>query len=356
MKRSGRYHLIHRILLILIPLVWLTLILSNHVGRDYYPLHWSAERLLAGESPYGVEATRQLSETWLAGYRAGGVAYPLPALLLVVPLTILPFSVAALLWTLIGALIALTCLNLTDLTEKSQAVIVLPFLFLPFFRGAYLGQATLLWFGLSVLLVLGIKHRYTALVGICIVLLMLKPQSGLIFALAGLVWSWRVDRRALLWAGSVSILLGGISWYMQPTWFWDWLAQVKTYTDVVHPTGILPWGLLLIPACWHLPWWARVAVLQVILFPIVEVYSLLPLLFVWIAIGGKMALWGAGLSWLYPFLVSSDDYRSLTAIWVLMLGPLIVIALLSRNGGSKWLSRLSQQMMVLYKTATRKKY
>src|SRR5262249_57983926 len=123
-------------------------------------------------------------------------------------------------------------------------------------------------------------------------LLLLKPQNGLFFALAGLVWGLLADRRALWWFFGVSFSLGAIAFLLEPGWLSAWIAQLQLYQTIVRPPSLLPGGLLLLVACWRLPWWARVAAAQVVFFPLSDLYSALPLLFCWIGIGGPLALAG----------------------------------------------------------------
>lgn len=324
-----------RVLLLLIPILWLLLILKNYPGRDYYPLYWSAERLLAKQSPYGPRATAELAAIWHTRYRWGGVAYPLPLMLLITPLTLLPFTLSAYVWNMLGTLLASLCLRLRN---DWRSLVPLPFLFLPLYRAADLSQATLLWFGLTVLLLLCVQQRRAWLLGICSTILVLKPQNGLLFAIYGLWWIWQNDRRTLLSAGLVATGLGGLAWIAQPTWLWDWLDQMKVYSDVVQPVSLLPWGLIIVVMAWRLPWWARIAALQAVLFPVVEAYSLLPLLLVWVAIGGRLALMGAAISWLWIIFLP-EDYRNILALWGLILVPLMAASVWRTHSSDLYLWR-----------------
>lgn len=301
--------------------VWmLSLTVEREFAVDFVPLHYAAQLVASGISPYGAEATAQLAEVWPAPFARAGIAYPLPLFTLLLPFLVLPFTLVALSWTGIGVVSVLASVLLSS---KRRTMFILPFLFLPFYRAVVLGQPTLLWCGMAVLLVLGIQTRRAWVVGVCIALLPLKPQSGLIFALAGIWWAWKTDRSALLWAGCIVAILSIISFTLQPGWLGVWQEQVTVYHGIVDPPSALPWGAVLLLGCWRLKWWARIAALQFVLFPLSDLYSALPLLLIWCAIGGPLALVAAPLSWLWVFLHLPN---SIAVLWAVIIGPLIVAA------------------------------
>lgn len=303
--------------LTLVPALWLVLLISSPLlGVDFYPLYFAAQRTLAGQSPYGAAATAQLVQQWPAPFATAGIAYPLPFIVLVLPLALLPLVPATAAWTIAGLASAVASVRLARNWRK---LTLLPFLFLPLHRSATLGQATLLWFGLAALLVLGIHQRRSWQVGVCAALLFLKPQAGALFAIAGLVWLLRKDRRGLLWFAGVAGGLGLAAFALAPDWLAAWLAQTQQYRAIVHPPSLLPWSLLLVLACWRQPWWTMVAAAQVGLFPLSDVYSALPLLFCWISVGGNLALAGASVSWLWSL---AGLPNTTTVFWAVILVPL----------------------------------
>lgn len=85
--------------------------------------------------------------------------------------------------------------------------------------------------------------------------------------------------------------------------------------------NLLPVSLLAVVACWRLPWWSWVAVAQVVAFPLSDLYSALPLLLCWIAVGGPLALIGAGLSWVWPI---AGLPNTIEVFWLLLIWPLII--------------------------------
>src|SRR6478752_4027290 len=97
-----------------IPALWGVCLWFEKIPRstDFYPLYFGAQRLLAGLSPYGTEASRALDAQWSAVGASAGIAYPLPLLFLIIPLTFLAFPAAALVWTFVGFLSSYACVLL----------------------------------------------------------------------------------------------------------------------------------------------------------------------------------------------------------------------------------------------------
>lgn len=279
------------------------------IAQDFFPLYFGAGWLLDGQLPYGKEATEALARVWLVPepFRNSGLAYPLPAIMLLLPLALLPFLLASIVWTVVGWLLAVA--GSARITGSTP---LLPLLYWPLLWSAILGQATLLWIGLAALLVVAMQQKRPWLAGVCIALLPLKPQAGLLFALAGCWWAWREQRRALLVAGATAGLLGIGSLLLAPAWLSSWLSQLTLYDALVDPQLQLAWLFPLLIACWRLPWFARLAIVQVFAFPMVshnygaDPYVLLPLLLAWVGIGGRVALLGVACSWLWlPLLFAN---------------------------------------------------
>lgn len=311
----------YTLLFIIIVSLWLILLVAlqypDTLGTDFYPLYYAAHLLRAGENPYGAAATNHLIVTWPVPFAQAGIAYPLPAILSFWLVLLLPLPIGMWVWVSSGAVGAWFVIRLR---EDWAQLLLLPCCFMPLHRAILLKQATLIWFACIVVLLFAMRDRRAWLVGWCIAVLPAKPQTGLLFALAGLVWAIREHRRALLWAVLwVGIIWGG-SFVLQPGWVGEWLASVRRYNQIVLTASLWPLGLVIIPLTWRLPWYARLSVAQVVLFPLSDIYSVLPLLLVWVAIGGPLALVGSGISWLWVFL---DLPNTITFVWLILLVPLI---------------------------------
>jgi hypothetical protein len=136
------------------------------------------------------------------------------------------------------------------------------------------------------------------------------------------IWAAREDRRLLLWAAAWAISIWGGSSLVRPSWFQEAFDSVALNAVAVSPQSILPVGLVLVS--WRLPWYAIVAAAQVVLFPLTDMYSTVPLLLGWIAIGGPLAWVGAGVSWFWSPLSVSN---TVPAPWVFVLLPYCFCAL-----------------------------
>jgi hypothetical protein len=305
--------------------IWIWLLLSTHsqsseyaIG-DFYPVYVAGRAFLNGIDPYSDQIIQELSHTWNAPYASAGFAYPLPIIVLILPILVLPYIPSMICWMLFGLVSSFAAI---DLQKHWRPLIALPFCFLPLYNATVAAQATLIWFGLAVLLLLGIKYEKVWLIGICIALLPIKPQTGIIFALVGIWWVWRKQAwSALIWAGITGSLIWGGSFLLQPSWLQDWLMSLKRYDEVVYTEQFWLWGLILLVTTWHLPWYARLSVLQVLLFPITSLYSFAPLLLVWVALGGPIAYIGSLISW--AIIVFNLPYSTIVFVGTILL-PLIV--------------------------------
>jgi hypothetical protein len=312
-----------RLCFCLIAAAWVFLLIVRQpaqIADDFYPVYYGAQALLAGRDPYTAAETEALMRIWHSPHAAPGFAYPLPVALIAAPLAVLPILVAVGVWTLAGAAGAFAALGLR---ADWRAHAALPLLFIPLFDAIVAKQATLIWFALAVGLLFAIRARRAWLIGLLIALLPAKPQTGLFFALAGLVWAWQNDRRSLAWAAGWGALVWGGSLVLQPLWPLAWIESVKHHSALNQSSFLLPWSLVLILVTWHMPWPARVAAAQVAFFPLTSVYTMLPLLLIWLEIGGPLALVGAGISWLWlPFA----DLKSAALLWALVVMPLVICA------------------------------
>lgn len=315
-------------LIIALTSLWLSLFILNVDAVDFYPLYFAAQRVLRGLSPYGADATEALAQAWDAPFESAGIVYPLPLILLMVPFALLPFTIASVLWIGLGIMLSLLIWVLIGVDKEKSFLLIV---FLPYFRAAVLGQATLIWFGLSLLLITAFQRERYMWVGILSVVIALKPQDGLVFGVVGLWLAARENPKVILIALITGVVLWGGSLLIQPQWLSAWLAQINLYRSIVNPPTLLPLSLVLVLACWQLPWWGKVAAAQVALFPISDLYSALPLLMCWASVKASpmLILVGAGISWLWSLLGLPS---TVTILWLLVLVPVILGAI----GSALW--------------------
>lgn len=311
-----------RLAIVAIIGLWLVLLVAQQprdgVGTDFYPIYWAAQVLRAGQNPYGPEMTARLVQAWRVPFAAAGLAYPLPTVVSAWPLLLLPLPLATVLWTSFGAVGSAAVIGLRS---NWRSFYLLPFLFMPLHRAILMKQATLVWVALVVIMIVAQRRRWAWLSGLCIVVLPAKPQVGLLFAIAGCVIAWREHKQVLPWIVGWGILIWGGSFWLQPDWVQAWLASVARYNAIVATATVLPWGLVLLLVTWRLPWYARLAAAQVVLFPLSDVYSALPLLLIWIALDPPIALAGSAVSWVW---VLAGLPNTITMFWVWIMLPLII--------------------------------
>lgn len=317
--------LLYVTLIVLVFVVWLAFLVAQRpndgLGTDFYPIYYAGQLVRAGEDPYGPAAIAHLVEVWHVPFAAAGFAYPLPAVVAVMPLLLLPLPLAVVVWTVSGAVGTAAAIRLQT---EWRGLLLLPLLFTPLYNAVMMNQATLIWCMLIVLLLLAMRGKTHWLVGLCIVLLPAKPQTGILFALAGLIWIWREQQhRTWWWIAGLGLCIWGTSFLLQPNWIKAWLASVELYSTIVRPPSLLPWGLVLLVVTWRLPWYARLAAAQVVLFPATDLYSSLPLLLTWVGIGGPLALVGSSLSWVW---LLAGLPRTLDVLWATILVPLMACA------------------------------
>lgn len=304
-------------LIAIIAGLWLALVIIQQpgYGGDFYPLYKAAQAVQAGALPYGEPFTRDLAREWPFPFAQAGFAYPLPVALLVTPLTVAPLALAGGVWAVVGLAGAWSAV-----CGRGWLALLLPIAFMPVHRAFVMWQASLIWLALAVALRCALANGLSVLAGACIAILPAKPQAGLVFALAGLAWAARYNLQALVWAGVFGLAVWGGSLAVWPGWLAGWLDQVRAYSQIVRPAWLLPFGLALPWALWRMPDWSWFALMQVVLFPLSDLYSALPLLLAWAEVGGVLALAGAGVSWLWVLLGLPN---SIWVFWGLIMLPLL---------------------------------
>jgi hypothetical protein len=241
---------------------------------DFYPIYYGAKVILNGLSPYSEEAKEHLLAVWPPAYDHAAVpviAYPVPVLILFIPMAVLPGHLASFLW-LFAAIFAI----FFSLAKKGRSWIPFVICFLPFFQQLRILNVSLLWCGIAMLI---ISDRLSGITkGLMLGILTFKPQEGLIISMFYLFLN-RVDKRVVKgFIASFSILLIG-SFLVFPLWIPAWLTAVKQYAphSFILSTILISW-IFLLP---RLPAYIRAIGLQVTVFPLNDLYRLLLLIIGW---------------------------------------------------------------------------
>ena len=297
-------------------------------SADLFPIWAAGQGILQGHNPYGPEVQQIIERDWnnFSRYEQAGVSYPLPLILALLPFAFLPYQAAERVFVIV-VLFSIVGVSRLIKLHWGSAIGFAPLVF-----GALLAQITSLWVVLAMVAIYAVEQRKSFLIGLCIALLPMKPQSGLLIALALYAWCiWR-DRKALYWATGLGavIWLGSVA--LMPTWPLAWLGQVQKYADLI-PSMLFVTYLPALPFIIAILWsnrepFAWLTMLNYILLPQVGGYSpamLLPLLrylegwVLWVTVLSTNLIWLA-------LPIPSDPALITWTVWL----PLGVGTLLQR--------------------------
>jgi hypothetical protein len=274
----------YKIIAIIASILWLLTYVSRTYpdpqGTDLYPLYSAASALFNGHDPYSPGFTKWLKQTWgVSQYThvASVIAYPLPFLIFITPITLFPLYIAIHIWNAISVLMAM------QIARHSKNFILGIFsllMFYPLFHALVIKTSSVIWVGIAgYCLLLLEKKQSPFFLGILLAILPLKPQAGLIFSLYIIFDAIKTKTYiVLISAIFTSIVLWGASFLIDPHWFSKWLINIDLYKTQTEIVSFLPYGLLVILLSARTSLLTFIAVSQVVLFPINDIYSVLPLI------------------------------------------------------------------------------
>jgi len=217
---------------------------EQHPGHNDFMSRWEGARSFwrDGLNPYGERASRNIQER-IYGRAAGQdedpgyFAYPFYTVFLVWPLVYVDYAWASAVWMvlleacLIGAVILLIDLYRWRV-GPGMLTLLLFWTVLYYFaaRGLLLGQPSLLVYFLYVLVFWALNKRSDVLAGMALALSTIKPQMGFLLVPFLLLCGLRFGRTTFV--GSFVALWGALmilSFALQPTWFGDWIEQLRRY-------------------------------------------------------------------------------------------------------------------------------
>jgi hypothetical protein len=197
---------------------------------DLFPLYYGAQAWLHTGNAYDLGAVAPQIYRPYHVFSIGN-AYPLPAVLLMLPISLLPPQIAPLFWQ--GLLVAglLLALRLARLPLWFL-------LYVPLLESLRNEQYTTLIVIAQLLGLWAYRERRPWALAWCCALMLTKPTQGALFALAlfALARNWRQQLAA------VAVVWGG-SLLLDPNWIGEWLQAAATYTALANQP--LYWALAL---------------------------------------------------------------------------------------------------------------
>lgn len=278
---------------------------------DLYPLYYGGLAWLQTGNAYDLAAVTPAAHEPFTVFKIGG-AYPLPAVLLTLPLTLLDPHLAATLW--VGGLVAGLLLALRLLDAPLWLA-----LYVPMLEGLRIEQYTALIVILQILALWALRERRPWLLAALCALMLTKPtQAGLftlLMVLLGRNWRQQIVAAAALWGGSLLI---------DPNWIVEWLAGVRGYVDAARQPVLWPLLLLGLPLLLARDWVSAAVTAQLALAPFPGVYAAgaLPLS----VLREPRSRWLSVASFLWPAVALLADKQLATATTLVL--PLVVLSLL----------------------------
>ncbi|MBC8076156.1 MAG: DUF2029 domain-containing protein [Chloroflexales bacterium] len=222
--------------------------------RDFFPLYYGADAWVQTGSAYALNA---VAPPVYHGYDvlAIGNGYPLPAVLIVLPLSLLPPAIAPVLWVGVLTLGLLLALRL-----GGQPFWLL--LYVPLLESLRNQQYTALIVALLIVAIWSYRTNRKWALAFCCALLLTKPSQGTLPALVLvlLARNWREQLAAALSVWGLSLLL-------DPNWPNEWLAALANYSALTNQPVYWLLAAFALPLLLGRDWIGAALVLQLALFP-----------------------------------------------------------------------------------------
>lgn len=294
---------------------------------DVYPLYYGALAWINVGNAYDLGAVVPQSHTTSHLFQVGN-GYPLPAVLLILPLTVFPPQLAATLW--VGGLVAGLLLVLRLLRAPFWLL-----LYMPLIEAVRIEQYTALIVILQLAALWALQTRRYKVLAVLCALILTKPTQGVVFVGAMLFLARNWKQQAL----AVAAIWGG-SFLLDPDWLSGWfsavatyshgasqLQSVATYTSIKEQPIVWLLLLLLIPLLLIRDVLSIALVAQLILSPFAGLYAAaaLPLSVLY----DPRSKWLIVLSHFWVFGVVLLDRPSSTLITLVV--PMVILALLQHR-------------------------
>jgi hypothetical protein len=231
---------------------------GNPLGADFYTF-WKAARaeFIEGRSAYDPSVAREIQVDIQGRLSTPGedqfaFSYPVFALLLVAPFSLLPFDWAQAAWMAVNFVLLLTAS--LALSSRRRWVGATSWAFYPVCFALILGNLDLIlaviWLFFFSQVLLRYKGRYgnTVWMGMLIAVTTLKPQFSWFFLiLAALIALRQKSTRFMLGFLAGNVVLWSLGFLWHPHWLSEWVAQAIQYLNVLsgHSSPLQTWLAML---------------------------------------------------------------------------------------------------------------
>jgi hypothetical protein len=201
---------------------------------DIYPLYYGAKAWLLTGNAYDFSLVAPVSDHPLKLYQIGN-GYPLLAVLIVLPLALLPPKVASILW--LGGVTAALFLSLRLIGAPLWAM-----LYYPLIEGLLIEQYTVFVLVVQILGVWAYRTRRPWVLAFACALSLSKPQQaiGFVLLMLFLTRDWR--RHCLALAAT-----WGVVFLLDPNWIVEWWGGVQRHLDTDPNPYLWQLGLFILP-------------------------------------------------------------------------------------------------------------
>ncbi|KAA3646596.1 MAG: DUF2029 domain-containing protein [Chloroflexi bacterium] len=261
-----RYGILPAVLLVAIPIsvVLCILFLINYqvaggggywVYSDFTMMWLGGKGILDGADLYNPVDWKRLHDLYAPIYRDNPIfLFPMPAAFLFVPFALMPVNLGATLWLLLGELFLFVVIGdfVRKLSIRHPLALLGLFLLVAFFSPIPIiiltGQYSLIMLFLLWAVYAFMKRGQDLLAGICLTLLILRPNPFVILLPVLLAWAlWKRRWTFFVGNGVSGLFLLAITWMMRPGWLTLWLEYVVGNSGKIHDYGpITPtlWGIV----------------------------------------------------------------------------------------------------------------
>lgn len=238
--------------MIAVVIVVANVIVTHNVLTEPFPGHndflsrWEGARTFFqdGHSPYSDAASLNIQERIYGrpvegNEDPGFFVYPFYTVFIVGPTVGMDYAWASAVWmVLLEVCLIASLMLLFDLFQWKPPVwaVVLVWLWglFDYFagRGLFLGQPSHVVYFMQILSLWALYRGYNTIGGTALAISTFKPQMGYLMVPFVLLWAIRTKRWRFV--ASFGVAFGGLmlaSFIAEPSWFGDWLDQVRQYPD-----------------------------------------------------------------------------------------------------------------------------